>query len=257
MIISTRDFTRLVLREAGRYYFVDAVQIRGLINEVLTQRAVTARCDRMVKNGLLRRLDSGVRICWTPTQLGLDLSGRTYRPIQRLAPYRARHTAAVADVGVALTVGGELVRTERELWAAQTWNRTMRGLRWCEDQQRHDLLLPSGYPITGGDYEERRTAWLSAWNVPHMPDLECWVDGERIAVEVELTQKTHARVREIMRYYGSRRSRYKTVAYCCETPSIRRQVERWSAECAPELELLTYLPTSDLCGRTLTTWDDA
>jgi len=86
--------------------------------------------------------------------------------------------------------------------------------------------------------ELHRTARIiAAPRTRHMPDAEVALDGQLVAVEVELTQKQQARTESIARELCTR---YAAVWYFC-TPATFAQLERIAAKAGFErLQVLEF-----------------
>jgi hypothetical protein len=113
------------------------------------------------------------------------------------------HLSATAWVAAWLTTRGRAIQGPREVLADPSWTGK---LRWDDRNGFH--------------------------RVGHRPDLACLVDGQRVAIEVELVQKSIARLRAILELHADWRAAGTSagVIYVCAGENGCARIRKRAAE---------------------------
>ncbi|MEU2078586.1 hypothetical protein [Streptomyces sp. NPDC013489] len=199
LLAAATRYSTLTLRQAATAFW------RG------REETARARIRLMVEAGLLFR-SAGMRwtgtVVWT-TERGARISGTglgaPHPPGERLL-----HRLALADAGLALEADGYTVLTEREVRTAE-----------AVPGRAADLLVALGVPDVPERARRGHTLAVSAGaRALHWPDLVMVLpSGHVAAVEVELTRKPAAALRQILRGYQQAR---RPVLYLATDPVIRQ-----------------------------------
>ncbi|MEV5204203.1 hypothetical protein [Streptomyces sp. NPDC053720] len=212
--------------------------------------AARRRVRLMVEAGLLHR-NADVRwartVLW-PTERGARIAD-TGLSAPRPPGERLLHRLAVADAGIGLEANGYTVLSEREVHTAE-----------AIPGRAAELLEALGVPrVPGVPTDARRGETLAVpvgAHAVHWPDLLVVEPTPRfpIAVEVELTAKSPAAIRTILRAYRQARRR---VLYLATEPVIRQLQGspgpdgRWADGVAQELGLFPQGEPRPSAGRQL------
>src|SRR5450755_602686 len=162
---------------------------------------VTARSHarRLEREGWLERhaMTRGSGSMFVASRAGVRFAGVAVRAAGAPSPVWWAHDSACAWTAAWLTVRGREWLGPRQVLADGSWGGTV---RW---RTRH-----------------------GARNSGHRPDLGVLLDGRRYAVEVELTQKTSARLKAVLAMYGAQvgQNRLRGVIYVCGDAEDQRRV---------------------------------
>ena len=161
----------------------------------VSERSARARVRSLERAGLVRTyaLLAGAPALHVLTRRGLRHAGRGELEEVAISAAGFAHQLAVARVAAALHEAGEMVGGEREL-------------RAFERLERRPIASAAVGLASDGT-----TAW-------HRPDLVCWRTGAPIAIEVELTVKSPARLRTIVRGWARSRCVAAVVYYAAPAP---------------------------------------
>lgn len=189
-----------------------------------------AQLARLVKVGLVENLRNGpanrcrprnVHALVVPTRLAYAFigSGLAYR-----APALGTllHTLAVAELGMHFERQGYAVTTDREIRSQATaWRSEFERARRAEQPLPP---APSSAPwiVTKQPAGERGAAWPGR---THAPDLVLEKEGDRWAVEVELTAKNDRDLRAVLQAFDRTR-KYTGVLYYTPDRAIAAKIER-------------------------------
>ena len=130
------------------------------------------------------------------TSQGVELSGVAVSPACVPAPTWWAHLQACAWTAAWLTARGREIQGSREVLADPSWSGK---LRW-RDREGHHV-------------------------VGHRPDLAWLVDGQRVAIEVELARKSARRLEAIVGLHAKWRSEGRTaglIYVCADEPLAAR-----------------------------------
>lgn len=204
-----------------RYQGTTAPVLMRYVFPGLHRSGVYARLERLVRVGLLEDLCTGpsnvarprtVKALYVPTPLAYKMVGSSlgYKSVSLAT---VLHTLAVSEVGLDFEGRGWTVITDREI------RRHLFEWRTASDRSIADTAPWVGeYDGEGVSAKENLKAKQSVQT--HRPDLvlikersEGDVSGAcRVAVEVELSRKSPARLRQILRDHG-RTTRFEEVWY--------------------------------------------
>jgi len=195
----TRD--QELVRFVGRHGVVAVEHVMEAMG--VGRTAAYGRVAACIEGGLLERL---AILRSEPSLLRATRSGLRYAglglPVAAVSPGGVKHSLACASVAqrIARTNGQGAVMTERELVLAEQI---------------------AGEAIVSAEVGKLRGGRPRL----HRPDLVIFKDGERIAVEVELTPKAPHRLDELIRAWR-RALCVNEVHYLCEPGQTYRAVER-------------------------------
>lgn len=184
--ITERD--QSVLREINRFGYVDMKYVSACFK--WNQKIAYRRLRHLAQNEFLKHEQifhqkAGV---YRVTRTGAQMSQDHLPPIRRINLATYEHQLKVLNLSLELAKehGGKFI-SERDI--------------------RHELGFASP--------EEQR----------HIPDGVLELDGQRIAIEVELSVKSVKRLEKIMRHYQKDFS-YEAVWYCCGTQEVKNKIDR-------------------------------
>ena len=217
-----------VLEQAVRFHAFTVPLLRETLYHGLGRSTVYESIRRLVRAGLFEDLTTGpsnrlrpgdVPALYVPTPLAYALLGSPLRA-RPVRPELARHTLAVAQVGLRAVLAHEAVVTDREMhferqqWRNSRQTRTPLAAAWMGNDE--DFWIP-GLP-----------AWesVSPDLDTHVPDLVITGhDGEVHAIEVELSRKNTRELTMVLKRYGRTR-KYDAVIYYAETKTMAERIKK-------------------------------
>lgn len=210
----------------------------------LHRSTIHEQVQRLVRAGALEPSDGPSNITrprnlpalLVPTRGGYDLAG-TELTYKRPALATLMHTLSVAQMGLHHEANDWEVVSDRQVRSdIQQWRSERERARKAKEPLP---LAPADadWIVTQPDNGSLRGGALSGARGPrtHAPDLILKnTAGERNAVEVELTAKTVADLREVMKAFAST-DKYMRVIYYCPTHTIAARVADAASEQGPGL----------------------
>ncbi|QBR93758.1 hypothetical protein [Nocardioides euryhalodurans] len=224
----------------------------------LHRSTIHEQVHRLVRAGALETSDGPSNVIrprnlpalLVPTRGGYDLAG-TELTYKRPALATLLHTLSVAQMGLRHEADDWEVVTDRQVRSdIQQWRSERERARRAKEPVPQ-VPQDADWIATETDNGSLRGGALSGARGPrtHAPDLIIKnAAGERNAVEVELTAKTVADLREVMKAFAST-GKYRRVIYYCPTRSIAARVANAANERGTELaERVTVRKFTPLYG---------
>ncbi|MFE3629443.1 hypothetical protein [Streptomyces goshikiensis] len=167
---------------------------------------------------------------------------------------RLLHQLAISDAAITFELGRARVLTEREIRRAE-------GVEERAAQVAASLTTRVNSVMDGGNRERFLCAPVGARGRVHYPDLVVAAPAGLVAVEVEITPKKPADLRQVLRAYGDARQLFGQVIYLATEPVMalihghaHPRTGEWTDGVAQQLGLLPpgpprYAPDSPLLVR--------
>ncbi|MEV8335605.1 hypothetical protein [Streptomyces niveus] len=179
---------------------------------------------------------------WT-TARGAREAGLELRAPKGLPGARLLHQLAVADAVVTFELGRARVLTEREIRRAEGTSRSR------AEQVAGALSSRLGSAVDGEGRERFLCAPVGAQGQVHYPDLVVASPAGLAAVEVEITPKSPAELRQVLRAYRDARGLFGQVVYLATEPVMAHlhghahpRTGRWTDGVAQQVGLLPAGP---------------
>lgn len=201
MLAGATRFGVMTMRQAARRYW------RG-VEETARQRV------RWLREAGYLRVSADVRWagpCLLPTARGARAGGSGLRPPDWPGE-RLLHRLAVADAAVTFELGGAGVLSEREIRRAEA---TTSGRA---EQVAAALAERAGSTLDGKGRERFLCVPAGADGQVHYPDLVVAAPQGLVSIEVEITAKTPAEIRQVLRAYRNAREVFPQVVYFATEP---------------------------------------
>ena len=233
-----REFRLNVSSMLAAHGFLTTPQLRALTGSDATDQAINKRLRRMANDQLVEQRQVLAVRCWVASKSALAMLGSPLPYLDGIADGRARHSLTVAQVAAEFSSAGWGITTERELRQEEVTHRDEAGYRAVrrDGTVRDVRVLPDGSRVRYGS-QHAIVDWDVAWSPKHRPDLVAHdeddprEDHRIIAIEVELTLKSQARLIDKLSWYV-RSSRYPEVLYLCASPQIANAVLKAAATTA-------------------------
>jgi hypothetical protein len=177
-----------------RYGYLTVPQMHACIYPDISEQAIYARLGRLQRAGLVRcvtdRMPRGFAALYLPTPRAHGWIGSSLAPLAGMSLATLEHTLAVADYGLRFEF-------------------------WAEERVLTDREIKAAIRVARAEARDASTDLVSPWNangIVHAPDLVLVRppadDGlpQSVAIEIELSAKSPAALRRIMRFWQHNRT---------------------------------------------------
>ncbi len=214
-----------MLRFIGRYRYVTYPQIVQRFG--IPVASLRRRMPKLQREGLVTPLRGGptTYTLWRVTEEGAAIAGLMIDPPRKIAWSHVAHTLGLADLGIQFEEAGELVVTEAEIRASDT--RAASGRMAKVQAQGHRAI--SGAPVfavgaSGRDGLHVPDMVLAREENPRFPG-----QPQSLAIELELTRKAPARIRQVLLAYR-KAPNIGAVVYFTQDHLVRNLIEKCAAD---------------------------
>lgn len=214
-----------MLRFIARYRYVTYPQLVQRFGIPIA--SLRRRMPKLQREGLVTSVRGGptTYTLWRVTEEGAAIAGLLIDPPRKIAWSHVAHTLGLADLGIQFEEAGELVVTEAEIRASDT--RAASGRMEKVHAQGHRAI--TGAPVFA--------VGASGRDGLHVPDMVLAREEnprfrgqpQSLAIELELTRKAPARIRQVLLAYR-KAPNIGAVVYFTLDHLVRNLIEKCAAD---------------------------
>jgi hypothetical protein len=214
-----------MLRFIARYRYVTYPQLVQRFGIPIA--SLRRRMPKLQREGLLAPVRGGptTYTLWRVTEEGAAIAGLLIDPPKKIAWSHVAHTLGLADLGIQFEEAGELVVTEAEIRASDTRAASGR----METVMRQGYRAVAGAPVFAVGASGRGGLHVPDMVLARAENPRFPGQPQSLAIELELTRKAPARIRQVLLAYR-KAPNIGAVVYFTHDHLVRNLIEKCAAD---------------------------